>query len=46
MLKELTDGNDHNINDTQSYVIEDLIHFEFGAVKLKKVPVNMDSQTK
>ena len=46
MLKELTDGNDYNINDSQSDITEELILVETYVIMLNKVPVNQDSQTK
>ena len=36
MLKELTDGNDYNINDTQSDIIEELTHAETDAIVLNE----------
>ena len=36
MLKELTDGNDYNINDSQSDIIEELIHVETDAIMLNE----------
>ena len=36
MLKELTDGNDNNINDSQSDIVEELIHVETDAIMLNK----------
>ena len=46
MLKRLTDGNDSDINDTQSDIIEDLIHVETDAIVLNEVPANQINQTK
>ena len=36
MLKESSDGNDHNINDTQSDIIEKMIHVETDAIMSKE----------
>ena len=36
MLKGLTDGNDYDINDTQSDIIEELIHVEPDVVVLNE----------
>ena len=36
VLKELTNGNDYNINDPQSNITEELIHVESDAIMVKE----------
>ena len=46
VLKELTDRTKDNINDSQSDIVEELIHVQTDAIMLMKVPVSKDNQTK
>ena len=44
-MKELTHRNEYNINDSQSDIVEELIHVEIDAIMLNEDAVNQD-QTK
>ena len=35
-MKELTNGNDYNINDSQSDIVEEVIHVETDAIMLNE----------